>query len=124
MSARFVIHEHSGAGPLHYDLMLESGQALATWRLPACPLPIPAGQDVHALRIADHRVAYLTHEGPTRDGGSVVRRLDRGGLEVLEQTPARWRVRLSGAILAGEFELIREGDDDRWVFRPSAAAPD
>jgi hypothetical protein len=117
MSGRFVIHEHTGAGPVHYDLMLEDGEALAAWRLPAGPLPPAPGVPVPAERIADHRKDYLTYEGPTSNGAGRVRRLDAGPMDVLEKALGLWRVRLRGNLLAGEFELTCVGGRDRWVLQ-------
>lgn len=65
---RFVIlaHDHP---QLHWDLMLEQGDALRTWRLlqrPTLPAEIPCEA------IADHRLEYLTYEGPvSRNRGTV-----------------------------------------------------
>ena len=44
--------------------MLEAGDTLWTWALPAEPVP---GTELLGERITDHRLAYLTYEGPLSD---------------------------------------------------------
>ncbi|MFW6062223.1 MAG: DNA polymerase ligase N-terminal domain-containing protein [Planctomycetota bacterium] len=84
MDLRFALHEHSGYGPLHYDLMLEQSGALATWQFGQDPRATgEAG--VPCRRIQDHRKAYLDYEGPVSRGRGQVRILDRGRLTVLRQ---------------------------------------
>ena len=68
---RFVILEHDFPEP-HFDLMLEDGDALRTWRLPAMP---GIGKILFAPELPRHRLLYLDYEGPVSgDRGSVVRR--------------------------------------------------
>ena len=55
MSNAFVIQIHSGCGPVHYDLMLERGQRLATWQLPKSPAEVRPAQSVPARKLKDHR---------------------------------------------------------------------
>ena len=59
-SGRFVVLEHDWNG-VHWDFMLEAGDDLRTWAMNAPPAP---GQDLPARALADHRLAYLTYEGP------------------------------------------------------------
>ena len=81
---RFVILEHDH--PVrHFDLMLETGSILRTWRLVEPPQP---GKWVVAEPSFDHRVLYLDYEGPVSG--------DRGNVKRL---------------LAGTFELVRESGD-------------
>ena len=55
----------------HWDLMIESGDALETWALAEELLP---GKTVSAQRLPSHRLAYLTYEGAiSGDRGSVKR---------------------------------------------------
>ena len=105
------------AGP-HADLMIESGETLATWSLPAVPEPWAAGL-AHAAplaplplpmmveRLADHRRAYLDYEGPVSGDRGTVRRLIRA--------PIAWRLTTGDAVtvdvlagpLAGTLYLAR-----------------
>lgn len=76
---RFVVllHDHP---LLHWDLMLEDGDALRTWRLPRDP----GRHDVmEAEEIAPHRLAYLDYEGPVSQGRGTVRRVAAGTTTIL-----------------------------------------
>ena len=117
MSIAFVIHEHTGHGPSHYDLMLGDGDSLATWQLPASPLDLPPGSDMPATRIQPHRSAYLDYEGPVSRGRGEVRRIDRGTYERVHVDESRWRIRLHGQALEGVYDLRRSRDDPRqWTL--------
>lgn len=105
---RFALLLHILSDNRHWDLMLENGDHLATWRLPANPSALgPAGttDNLPAERIADHRLAYLTYEGPVSGGRGEVKREDAGSYELLRKLPDVWQVRLMGARLTGDFEL-------------------
>ena len=100
---RFVIltHDHPF---LHWDLMLESGPALRTWRLAQPPGP---GADVAAEALGDHRLAYLDYEGPVSGARGYVTRWDAGVFDVVSESAAEVRVRLAGEKLSGEMSLAR-----------------
>ena len=118
VTSEFVIQMHSGHGPTHYDLMLRNGGALATWQLDHMPTDAVAGRDAPARKLPDHRLTYLTYEGPLSKGRGQVRIVDRGLCELIEQQSGRWRFRLDGAQVRGVFELVRIGDTgDEWVLR-------
>jgi DNA polymerase ligase (LigD)-like protein len=115
---RFVILEHHWNG-VHWDLMLEVEGRLRTWALDA---PIEMKVDVPARALPDHRMDYLDYEGEVSGGRGTVRRWDRGEYEVLEWAPERVRVKLMGAQLVGDAELLRLCRDEdespvEWVFR-------
>jgi hypothetical protein len=106
---RFVLLSHDFPKQ-HWDLMLEAGSSLRTWRLPAmlslgCDLPIEA--------LPDHRLAYLDYEGPVSGGRGMVSRCDAGRFEWLADAPDRVVVRLRGKDLAGVVVIAREADV-RW----------
>ena len=118
MARDFVIQIHSGYGPLHYDLMLARGEALATWQLTVSPAEMAAGQEVGAKKLADHRLAFLRYEGPVSKGRGRVAVLDKGTYELLEEAEGRWRICLNGRAVQGAFELKRRGEcADEWAFR-------
>lgn len=119
-SPQFVVQFHSGHGPTHYDLMLEHGGALATWRLDASPAGLAAGESMPARKLADHRKHYLTYQGPVSGGRGEVRILDRGRYELAGQTDDLWEVALHGGALKGRYELRRLGGGD-WVLQRLAA---
>jgi hypothetical protein len=98
---RFVILEHDHP-KLHWDLMLEAGSVLWTWRLLALPC---IGQRIHAVRTFDHRPLYLDYEGPiSGDRGAVVRR-ERGTFSWDTQTDERIQVWLAGEVLRGVLRM-------------------
>ena len=114
--SRFVIHRHSGYGPVHWDLMLECGEALATWRIEADPLTASSGRPIEATRIAGHRKAYLDYEGPIAGGRGRVDVVDRGQLHILSSSKDLWELELDGEIFCGRFELLRGETGHEWTF--------
>jgi hypothetical protein len=118
---RFVVLEHDGPEGRHWDLMLQSGEALATWALasaPGSPEPVPA------RALPDHRLAYLDYEGPIAGGRGLVVRWDEGTYQLERQGPAQWVVLLSGRRLVGQAVLQRTGPDPtQWTLFFRASAP-
>ena len=116
MALAFVIHEHSGFGPTHYDLMLEDGPVLATWQIPVCPFPIGQTDGVSAIKLPDHRRRYLDYQGPISGGRGEVRLVEKGTYELLARGEGLWRVRFCGSVLQGSFELAKAGET-AWRLR-------
>ncbi len=108
MPQRFVIHQHTGHGQDHYDLMIAAGQVLATWQFTDDPTG-PADTPLPCRRIQDHRSEYLHYEGPVSRERGTVKAVDRGESEVLSDGPDGWRVRLIGQRITGVFELTPTG---------------
>jgi hypothetical protein len=109
---RFILLEHTGAPDdptgLHYDLLLEEGEACRTWRL--AEVPTVNGAPTEAVAIAPHRLAWLDHrEGPVSGNRGHARRVDAGVYQPVEESgmPALaveqplLRVRLEGTLLQG-----------------------
>lgn len=102
---RFTILEHDHPA-LHWDLLLESGDTLKTWRL-AQP-PGPNTHRIEATEIADHRLLYLDYEGPVSGERGVVKRWDGGVfLEESDSTPDCRRFRFAGKRLHALVRLTR-----------------
>lgn len=93
---RFVVLTHDRP-TLHWDLLIEAGDSCRTWRLLSCPDELP----VACESIADHRLHYLTYEGPVSG--------DRGTVTQWTSGVAVWitpdRVRLASDRLSGVFTL-------------------
>ena len=108
---RFVILEHDHPA-LHWDLMLERGGALQTWRLARPPLRPHAA--ILAAALPDHRLAYLDYEGPVSGDRGTVTRWDRGEYEPTE-TADELILNLAGERVQGRasLRLLRGGE---WVF--------
>jgi hypothetical protein len=79
--------------------MLEDGGVLLTWSL--MKLPTAGGEAVAAERLSEHRLDYLTYEGPVSGERGAVRRVDAGTFEWVERSPERLVVTLAGATLCG-----------------------
>ena len=109
---RFALLEHDHP-TLHWDLMLEVGEVLWTWRLDAVPRPSTV---CRAIRIADHRRLYLDYEGPVSGDRGVVRRIAGGEFAWVENSPGRIAIRLEGDGLAGRLSL-EGGAAGEWEVR-------
>jgi hypothetical protein len=112
--SRFVILEHDGPRGLHWDLLLETGPALASWALAQLP---NASGPIDAERLPDHRLDYLDYEGPVSAGRGTVRRWDIGTFELVHETDREWIIRLKGKRLCGTATVAQAGEDSRhWRF--------
>jgi hypothetical protein len=110
---RFVILEHDHPH-LHWDLMLEAGAVLQTWRLSLPPLE--PGCAIEAAALPDHRSLYLDYEGPLSGDRGVVRRWDSGVFsEESDSTPKRRRFSLQGTRIGGRIRL-EAGAGENWCF--------
>ena len=123
-TCQYVIQHHTGYGADHFDLMLQRDQSLWTWRLDRLP-PAEPEAAVPAVRIADHRLAYLTYEGPITRGAGRCRIIDRGRVTWRQVQPDRIVVELAAGQVEGVFELASgRGQDgnpvqDQWELRRS-----
>lgn len=90
---RYAISHHTEAREGdHYDLFVEQGEVLKTWRLGNPSLQHP--QKVRQIR--DHRKIYLDFEGELSDRRGRVRLWDAGECSVEEWTDRRIRLALRG----------------------------
>jgi len=105
---RFSILEHDHPHR-HWDLLLESGAVLRSWRLSAPP---GAAADLTAEATPDHRLLYLDYEGPVSGGRGHVTRWDAGSFAWLEDGSDRVAVRLCGVRVRGV--LVVEGTRVSW----------
>jgi hypothetical protein len=96
----------------HWDFMLEAGGALRTWALENEP---GGGKTIAAEALSDHRLDYLTYEGPISGGRGEVTRWDAGTYDALQVGKSVLRVRLAGHKLSGEARLERS-EDQRWMI--------
>jgi len=116
MDPRFVVQEHTTSEGVHWDLMLEEGDALTTFRLGEGP-ENAAVRAVRAIRIFDHPLRFLTYEGPVQDGAGRVRIVERGNYRLLRQTDDLIALHLQGETLQGNFTLTRRADT-AWGLSP------
>jgi hypothetical protein len=115
---RFVILEHDHP-TRHWDLMLETGPVLRTWRLAQPPEP---GRPVEAAASFDHRPVYLDYEGPISGNRGTVRRWDAGTFVWQIETQDQIAFRLEGTRLHGRAFLKRQ-DAETWklIVEPDAS---
>lgn len=112
---KFVIQEHTTADSVHWDLMLESGDTLLTWRLDKNPAEIDNTSE--AVKIFDHPLKFLTYEGPVNEGKGRVQIADTGTYKVMHENDERIELDLFGRILKGKFTLTHV-KDAHWQFSP------
>ena len=113
---QFVVQEHSRDGNVHWDLMLESGNILRTWRLDTPPGNI-GDEPVTATKIFDHDLKFLTYEGPVNKGLGSVHIVDKGTLEILEENEKIIRLQFKGKILSDNFMLERTESEQWKLFK-------
>ncbi len=118
MPRRFVILHHTGFGREHWDLMLESADALWTWKLSQDPTA-GVGRVVEAVKIGDHRKHYLDYEGPLSGNRGQVSRVDHGELASIDLDENTVTAKLTGRHLAGTYRLVRIAGDN-WRFESAS----
>ncbi len=125
---RFVILRHTVPRDSlrgdHWDLMFEIGGVLRTWAVDG----LPAAGSVAALRLPDHRLAYLNLEGEISGNRGSVTRWDRGDFDLLEDQPRRMVVVVRGEKLAGRitFEMPENADvthSEVWTMTIQSDSP-
>jgi len=118
MSSRFVVQEHTTPQGVHWDLMLEEGEVLMTFRLEQPPEAVSRGA-VRATKIFDHPLRFLTYEGPVQKGTGRVRIVERGVCDLAQEGEETITLGLQGTVLQGEFTLTRtEGTSWQLARRP------
>jgi hypothetical protein len=117
-AARFVVQEHTTPEGVHWDLMLEQGQTLLTFRLPQPPAQA-ASAPTAAAKIPDHPLRFLTYEGPVQNNTGRVRLVERGTLQIQHQTDEQIIFTLWGQSLQGSFTLTRI-DGAEWSLAPES----
>lgn len=111
---RYVILKHDWNG-VHYDLMLEHDETLTTWRLGSL---FRIGTQP-AIKLSDHRIAYLVYEGTVSGDRGSVSRVAEGEYTVALISEHRWNVELTGCY-QGKVAL-RFVEDDRWELEWEAS---
>lgn len=115
---RFVLLRHqclpNYVKPSHWDLMLEQGESLATWELRELPASWSRWLDIEqaatretvsAIRLPDHRLAYLDYEGPLSEDRGEVQQADVGSYELLSQQEDSLDLSLRGTKIRGRAQL-------------------
>jgi len=84
--------------------MLENGAVLATWQVQKHPGLWP-GESVTCHKIADHRMKYLSYQGPISSQRGDVHIVAAGTYQLLEAGEKKWRLVLCGDKISGELKL-------------------
>lgn len=112
-AVRFVVLAHDVPGEgRHFDLMIEFGESLATWKGVDAPEAAQASP-VSLRRIQDHRLHYLAYEGPISGNRGSVARHDEGACRVIGRSDECWNLEFKGRHLYGRFELRRIGTESQ-----------
>ena len=111
-------------GSHHIDWLLgqdpDGSRPLISFRIDQPVSDLKEGQSLTALRIADHRPAYLEYEGPVSPNRGIVRRLCRGRvLAWRKPEDGRWELEIvwkteSGSEIHQQLCLHRQ-DLERWT---------
>lgn len=97
LKARFALLRHTlpreSTSPSHWDLMLENGPALTTFRLLELPKRLTSGPMLAfpAERLSDHRMKYLAYEGLVSGNRGSVQQIATGNyvLHFADDGPSR-----------------------------------
>lgn len=114
---QFVIltHDHP---MLHWDLLLENGESCRTWRLLICPEA--EHNEIPAEALPDHRLMYLTYEGPVSGDRGTVTRWDFGTFQWKINTPTECRIEIAGSRWQGTVRLEKIADRQWKLTREQA----
>jgi hypothetical protein len=113
---RFVIQRHTRDGEQpHWDLMLEKGRVLETYRV-SLPPEDWGDKAAEAVRIFDHSLKFLSYEGSVNNSKGRVEIADCGTYRLIEKNENQQKLLFAGKLLRGKFQLcLIEGD--RWELR-------
>jgi len=102
---KFVVQRHERQNePVHWDLMLETGDFLETYRV-GLPPEQWGREPIEAVRIFDHPLKFLTYEGSVNAGKGSVNIADCGTYRIVKRLEDRLGLELAGNVLKGEFVL-------------------
>lgn len=107
---RFAILEHDYP-ETHWDFFLESGEVLRSWKLFSRPTPNIA---IRAEAAPDHRLLYLTYEGPLSENRGSVIQFAIGQFDWAIERSDRIIIDAHGASVEGQIELAQH--EVGWTF--------
>ena len=113
-------------GTNHVDWMIvpddmDGHELLVTFRVAGRVDELTAGGRLAATRIADHRRAYLTREGPVSEARGTVRRLADGVVVSWTRDADRWHMEIdwsdpTGGVRRQRLLVRRDGPGDDWAI--------
>jgi hypothetical protein len=110
---RFVIQKHTQEGQTHWDLMIEAGEKLKTWRLENPPEKLATGK-TKATPIFDHDKKFLTYQGPVNNGKGMVEIVDEGTCTIESTNEIELKINFDGKKLKNNFRLVQK--ENNWFF--------
>jgi hypothetical protein len=109
----FVIHKHTLGNETHWDLMIESGNILKTWRLENPPEKL-ATEKTKATPIFDHDKKFLTYQGPVNNGKGKVEIVDEGTCIIETVNEMELKINFYGKILKNNFRCFKR--ENNWLL--------
>lgn len=106
---RFVIHKHTLGKDTHWDLMIEQGDILKTWRLETPPEKL-ATEKTKATPIFDHDKKFLTYQGSVNNGKGTVEIVDEGICTIESANGNIIKIAFTGKILNNQFNFFQQND--------------
>jgi bifunctional non-homologous end joining protein LigD len=103
---QFVIHKHTRGTDIHWDLMIEQGDVLKTWRLDNPPEKL-ATEKTTAIPIFDHDKKFLTYQGIVNNGTGTVEIADEGTCEIISNKEIYFDGKILSGTIAFESESFR-----------------
>ncbi|MCE5341840.1 MAG: hypothetical protein LLF92_12065 [Planctomycetaceae bacterium] len=100
----FVIHKHTRGDDIHWDLMIEYGDVLKTWRLDNPPEKL-ASEKTKATPIQDHDKKFLTYQGSVNNGTGTAEIVDEGTCTIKSDDGKILQVSFTGKILRKQITL-------------------
>ncbi|MDD5135706.1 MAG: DNA polymerase ligase N-terminal domain-containing protein [Phycisphaerae bacterium] len=104
---QFVIHKHTQEGKTHWDLMIEDGDKLKTWRLENPPEKLAKGK-TKATPIFDHDKKFLTYQGPVNHGKGTVEIVDEGICTIESDDEHNLKIKFEGKTLNGLYQFATQ----------------
>lgn len=112
--SEFVIQQHSTPEGIHWDLMLQRGDVLWTWRMTISPEHINTAC-LSIERIVDHPLRFLSYEGPVQNKTGQVKIADKGSYRLISEKTDSLCIDVQGKILQRTFTLTRQ-TEKFWIL--------
>lgn len=106
----FVIQKHEHVDT-HYDLMIEHSDTLLTWQFQK----IDIIKSIQCRKIHDHRLEYLTFEGPVSKNRGKVTIWDKGTYNFIKNNYDELEIEFFGEKIQDIYTLTKI-ENDIWIF--------
>lgn len=110
---RFVIHKHTKENDIHWDLMIEQGDKLKTWRLENPPEKL-ATEKTKAMPIFDHDKKFLTYQGSVNNGKGSIEIVDEGICTIESISENELKINFDGKKIKDRFRFFYR--ENLWFF--------